>query len=95
MYLFIGVSTYSVISGSITSIIINYDQVGNKNLQKHSILNRLLKDDEITPELHQEMKVVIEKQEEISNKEDLVEFLDDLPIRLKIKTVMYVYKEAH
>ena len=41
------------------------------------------------------MKKVVERQEELSNKEDLIEFLDDLPIRLKIKTVMYVYKEAY
>jgi hypothetical protein len=27
--------------------------------------------------------------------EDLNEFLEELPLRLKIKTVMYVYKEAH
>lgn len=40
------------------------------------------------------MKSHVEKQEDISNNEDLVGFLEDLPMRLKIKTVMFVYKEA-
>ena len=31
-YLFVGVLTYSFISGSITSIIINYEEMGSKNL---------------------------------------------------------------
>ena len=44
LYLFIGVSVYSVIAGSITSIIINFEDVGNTHELQHSILNRLLKD---------------------------------------------------
>ena len=55
----------------------------------------MLREEEITPELYQEMKIVVEKQLEISNNDDLIEFLEDLPIRLRIKTVMYVYKEAY
>jgi hypothetical protein len=89
------VLTYSFISGSITSIIINYEEMGSKNLQQHKILNKMLKDNEITSDLFYEIKTVLERNEDQYNREDLLEFLDDLPVRLKIKTVMYVYKEAY
>lgn len=55
----------------------------------------MLKDNEITSDLFYEIKTVLERNEDQYNREDLLEFLDDLPIRLKIKTVMYVYKEAY
>ena len=31
----------------------------------------------------------------MSNKEDIIAFIEELPIRLQIKTVMYVYKEEY
>ena len=55
----------------------------------------MLKNDQITSDLFYEIKCVLERNEDMYNHEDLVEFLEDLPIRLKIKTVMYVYKEAY
>lgn len=87
-----GVTTYSVISGSITSIIINYEVIGNTSFLKHSILNRLLEQKQITTELFNEMKIVVQQQEQLDNKEDIIEFIDDLPLRFQIKTVMYVYR---
>jgi len=88
----VGVTTYSVISGSITSIIINYEVIGNTSFLKHSILNRLLEQKQITTELFNEMKIVVQQQEQLDNKEDIIEFIDDLPLRFQIKTVMYVYR---
>jgi hypothetical protein len=41
------------------------------------------------------MKIVVQQQEQMDNKEDIIEFIDDLPLRFQIKTVMYVYKEAY
>jgi len=55
----------------------------------------MLKDNEIGSDLFYEIKTVLERNEDQYDQEDLLEFLDDLPIRLKIKTVMYVYKEAY
>lgn len=39
----IGVLSYSFASGSLTSIIANYDNLNQKNLEKVNILNRLFK----------------------------------------------------
>lgn len=94
-YLFVGVLTYSFISGSITSIIINFEDMSGKNLMQQKVVARMLQDGEITSDLYYEIKTVIEQNEELHIREDLNEFLEDLPIRLKIKTVMYVYKEAY
>jgi len=55
----------------------------------------MLKDNEITSDLFYEIKTVLERNEDQYNRIDLLEFLDDLPIRLKIKTVMYVFKDAY
>jgi len=55
----------------------------------------MLKENEINNDLFYEIKTVLERNEDQYKQEDLLEFLDDLPIRLKIKTVMYVYKEAY
>ena len=41
------------------------------------------------------LKKAIDLQVEEHDQTDLIEFLNDLPIRLKIKTVMYIYKEAY
>jgi len=69
--------------------------MGSKNLQQHKILSKMLKDNDITSDLFYEIKTVLERNEDQYNREDLLEFLDDLPIRLKIKTVMYVFKDAY
>ena len=63
-YLFVGVLTYSFISGSITSIIINYEEIGSKNIQQHKILSNLLKNDQITSDLFYEIKNVLERNED-------------------------------
>ena len=41
------------------------------------------------------LKKAIDLQDEKHDQTDLIEFLNDLPIRLKIKTVMYIYKDAY
>jgi hypothetical protein len=55
----------------------------------------MLNGNEITPEIFYQIKAVIDLQEDLYARQDLIEFLDDLPIRLKIKTVMYVFKDAY
>ena len=41
------------------------------------------------------LKKAINLQVKKHDQVDLIEFLNDLPIRLKIKTVMYIFKDAY
>jgi hypothetical protein len=48
----IGVLSYSFASGSLTSIIANYDQINQKNQEKMNVLNRLFKEHNIPSEIY-------------------------------------------
>jgi hypothetical protein len=48
----IGVLTYSFASGSLTSIIANYDEYNEINADKLHILNRMFKENQITADLY-------------------------------------------
>ena len=41
----------------------------------------MLEQEQITIELFNEMKIVVQQQEQLDNKEDINEFIDDLPLR--------------
>ena len=45
--------------------------------------------------MYQSLKKAVDLQAEENDNGELIEFLNDLPIRLKIKTVMYIYKDAY
>jgi len=45
--------------------------------------------------MYNSLKKAVDLQEEASSNADMIEFLNDLPTRLKIKTVMYIYKDAY
>jgi hypothetical protein len=47
----IGVLSYSFASGSLTSIIANYDSINQKNQEKMNVLNRLHKEHNIPSEI--------------------------------------------
>ena len=41
------------------------------------------------------MKIAIENQDDMDQRKEILEFLDDLPYRLKLKTIMYIFKDAY
>jgi hypothetical protein len=49
---FIGVIFFSFASGSLTTIIANYDQTNAQNSEKINLLNKILKEYHITPKLY-------------------------------------------
>lgn len=91
----IGVLSYSFASGSLTSIIANYDQINQKNQEKINVLNRLFKEHNIPSEIYYQIKTSITNQESTKDMTDIKDFLDDLPYRLRIRTTMYLYRDAY
>jgi hypothetical protein len=75
----IGVLSYSFASGSLTSILTNYDQINEKNQKKIEILNRLFRENNLTPDLYYKLKESIDKQDNETEKTEIVDFLNDLP----------------
>lgn len=92
----IGVLTYSLASGSLTSIIANYDSYNEQNADKLNILNRLFKkENAITAELYNQLYVQIKNSYSPENNTEVKEFLDDLPFRMMVRTIMYIYKDSY
>jgi proline dehydrogenase len=91
----IGVLAYSFASGSLTSIIANYDQINQKNQEKINVLDRLFKEHNIPSDIYYQIKTSIANQESTKDMTDIKDFLEDLPYRLRIKTTMYLYKDAY
>jgi hypothetical protein len=59
-------------------------------------LNRLFQENEISSNMYYLLSKAINLGGDLTqDKNDLTEFLNDLPSRLKIKTVMYIYKDAY
>ena len=78
----IGVLSYSFASGSLTSIIQNYDQINDANREKLAILDRLFKENDFPSDLYYQLKTSIVNQEDTKEKSEYIDFLQDLPYRL-------------
>jgi len=57
---FIGVIFFSFASGSLTTIIANYDQTNAHNSEKINLLNKILKEYHITPKLYGQLMYQIQ-----------------------------------
>lgn len=91
----VGVIFFSFASGSLTSIIANYDNADTKNQEKVSVLNRILKEFNIPSELYYQLLTQIQSQDDQKTLRETNAFLEQLPFRLKIRTIMYLYKESY
>ena len=60
-----------------------------------SVLNRIFKENNISPDLYYKLKDSIEKQDNEQEKHEINDLLEDLPYRLRLRTTMYLYKEAY
>ena len=56
----IGVLSYSFVSGSLTSIIFNYDKINDANKEKMQVLNRLFQENDIPSQMYYQLKSAIE-----------------------------------
>lgn len=91
----IGVISYSFATGSLTSIIANYDSMNDKNQEKIDTLNRLYKDNQLPPELYYKLLTSIKNNDNSKERAEIIDFLEDLPFRLKVRTILEIYKDAY
>jgi len=60
-----------------------------------NILNRLFKEHNFPAQVYYELKTFIKSAESKKDMQDINEYLNDLPYRLRIRTTMYLYKDAY
>ena len=89
-----GVIAFSFANGSLTSIIQNYDQTNANYQEKLNILNRAYKDYGFPLDLYIQIKKTMgyEIKKDIN---DLNNFLEELPHKIKIELSLYIYEARY
>jgi len=59
------------------------------------VLNRIFRENDLSPDLYYKLKESIEKQDNETERTEIIDFLEDLPYRLRISATMYLYKDAY
>ena len=90
-----GVIFFSFASGSLTNIISNYDSMNSKNQEKNDVLNKIFREYRIPTDLYIQLITHIENYDDKKTLRETREFLDGLPFRLKLRTIMFLYKEHY
>jgi uncharacterized Tic20 family protein len=91
----IGVVSYSFASGSLTQILANYDSISQRNQGKIDMLNKIFKENSLPADLYYQLMTQIQSQTSPKDRNEIMDFLDDLPFRLKVRTIMYIFKESY
>lgn len=91
----IGVISYSIAAGSLTSILQNYDEMNQQTQEKIHVLNRLYKENNLPNDIYYTLLNQIQNYSLHSSQDEIKEFLDDLPFRLKLRTILYIYKDLY
>ena len=88
-----GVFFFSFASGSLTHVITHREAEELKTVERLNILNKIYKDYKLNSELYYSILYLIESE----NKEtqDINEFLEELPMSIRHKVSMFVFKNTH
>jgi CRP-like cAMP-binding protein len=90
LIMIIGVILFTFANGSLSSILSNYD-VKNKALaDKVTVLNKIYREYKIPSDVYVDCKKQLEFTSSNSTN-DVHQFVDDLPHKLKVKLSMYIY----
>jgi len=87
----IGVLSYSYAAGSLTTIIANYDTINDESSERMDILNRMFQDNNLPLEHYNELREHIKFSSVQDDQKEIVDFLDDLPYRTKVSSIMHIY----
>lgn len=90
----IGVISFSFATGSLSSIISNYDSSQAKLKEKIAILNEIKAEYKIGPDLFDELMKTI-KYDHSKNQRDITVFVSELPYKLRIDLAMEIHKTIY
>jgi len=90
----IGVISFSFASGSLASILQNYDSQNAKFQEKIIVLNRIYKDYFLPLDLYQRLKQSL-KYNLNKDIDDLNAFVEDLPHKLKVEVSLFLHEKTY
>ena len=90
----IGVISFSFATGSLSSILQNYDQANAKLQERIQILNRIYKQFYLPLELYQRLKQAV-KYDFNKDLNDINQFVHDLPHKLKLEVSLYIHEQTY
>lgn len=90
----LGVISFSLTTGSLTSIIYSNDNKKMRYVEKMEKLNLIQKRYNLPPDIYTQMKQSIGYQFEKSNN-DIDDFLDQLPHKLQIEVNLFIHEERY
>ena len=88
----IGIVSFSFASGSLSSIMSNYDTSQAKLKEKLGVLNQIRIQYDICPDLVDQLRQSI-KYDQRKSQEEIYEFMDDLPYKLKTELAVEIHKD--
>ena len=94
LLMLIGVISFSFATGSLASIISNYDSSQAKLKEKISTLNEIKSEYKIGPELYDDLMKTI-KYDHSKNSRDIGSFMKELPYKLRIDLAMEIHKNIY
>lgn len=89
----LGVVTFTFATGTLSSIIANYDSTNAKLEEKTDFLEKIRSDFKMPFDLYVSVKQAMDYQTDFHDMEELSNFLNDLPHKLKTQVSLCVYKE--
>ena len=90
----IGVISFSFMNGSLTSILANHDQENAVMNERIQILNSIYREYFLPLDLYMQCKKNLEYSNK-SNYSEIVEFLDNLPHKLKMEVSVYIHESRY
>lgn len=90
----VGVMSFSFANGSLTSILSSYDSQNNALQQKIEILNRIYQEFYLPLDLYMQCKKNLEFNTK-SNHRQVIEFLDNLPHKLKMDVTHIIHEKRY
>jgi len=90
----IGVISFSFATGSLSSIMQNYDQANAKLQERITILNRIYKEYYLPLDLYQKLKQAV-KYDFNKDKNDINSFVSELPHKLKLEVSLYIHEATY
>jgi len=90
----IGVVSFSFATGSLSSLLSNLDASHAQLKQKITTLNEIRAKYGIEPEVYDEIRKAI-KYDHSKNQKDIINFIEELPHKLKVQVAMQIHKEIY
>lgn len=90
----IGSISFTFFTGSLSSILQNYDNANAKLQERISVLNQIYRDYSLPLDLYEKLRKSV-KYDYSKTQNDVTQFVEDLPHKLKLEISLHIYKKTY